>query len=172
MDRPDRPAAPVPLLHDKDFWSGLLFAAFGAAALLFGRDYPMGTPVRMGPGFFPLALGGLLLLIGLVLVVKAVLRGRGAEGRGGFGALRGPGGWARWRAAFCLTAAVLVFALAVRPLGFVLATFLTIIVAAAAGPGFHWRETPLLGLAVAGFATLLFVLLLGLPFALLPAFLR
>ncbi len=36
--------------NPKDLYSGLLFMAFGLAAVIMGRDYPMGTAVRMGPG--------------------------------------------------------------------------------------------------------------------------
>ena len=44
----------------QDFWSGLLFVGFGAVALVIGRDYAMGTAMRMGPGYFPMILAGLL----------------------------------------------------------------------------------------------------------------
>jgi TctA family transporter len=40
----------------RDFWSGILFVAFGCAGLWAGRDYPIGTLVRMGPGFFPMMM--------------------------------------------------------------------------------------------------------------------
>jgi putative tricarboxylic transport membrane protein len=33
----------------KDFWSRIMFAAFGCAGLWFGRDYIVGTAARMGP---------------------------------------------------------------------------------------------------------------------------
>jgi hypothetical protein len=55
----------------KDFWSGVIFMAFGAAALVFGRDFSLGTVSRMGPGYFPRMLGILLVVVGAISVVRA-----------------------------------------------------------------------------------------------------
>jgi hypothetical protein len=55
----------------KDFWSGIIFVAFGVAALVMGRDYSLGTVSRMGPGYFPRMLGILLIVVGAVSVVRA-----------------------------------------------------------------------------------------------------
>ncbi len=38
---------------NKDFWAGLMFAGTGAAAMFIARNYPFGTTLRMGPGYFP-----------------------------------------------------------------------------------------------------------------------
>ena len=53
------------LHHNKDFLAGLLFLTFGGLTVYFAREYPMGWIERMGPGYFPTALGGILCLIGL-----------------------------------------------------------------------------------------------------------
>ena len=50
---------------NKDVWAGLMLIAIGAAAMFFARNYPFGTALRMGPGYFPMLLGGLLILFGL-----------------------------------------------------------------------------------------------------------
>ena len=50
----------------RDFFAGVIFLSFGLCAVLVGRDYPMGTALRMGAGYFPFALF-LLLLVGLAL---------------------------------------------------------------------------------------------------------
>src|SRR5690606_24798392 len=55
----------------KDFWSGVMFLVFGLSAVLIGQDYEMGSAGRMGPGYFPVVLGGMLSLIGLVSVVRS-----------------------------------------------------------------------------------------------------
>ena len=49
----------------KDFWSGIMFLAFAAVALLAARGYSLGTAGRMGPGYFPMLLGGVLGVLGL-----------------------------------------------------------------------------------------------------------
>ena len=46
--------------HPKDFLTGLMFLLFGAAAIFFAADYPMGSSAKMGPGYFPFALGAFL----------------------------------------------------------------------------------------------------------------
>ena len=82
----------------KDFWAGLLYAGFGAAAVLIARDYGMGSSSRMGPAYFPTVLGSLLLLIGVASLVRSFfVRGRtdrrdrlegDVPGHAGDGALR------------------------------------------------------------------------------------
>jgi hypothetical protein len=51
--------------NPEDFWAGMMFIGFGLLAIIVARDYPMGSAMRMGPGYFPTWLGGLLILIGL-----------------------------------------------------------------------------------------------------------
>ena len=60
-------SAPVKLPDSKDFWSGVMLIAIGAAAVVIGRDYPFGTALRMGAGFFPLVLGAVLVLFGVLM---------------------------------------------------------------------------------------------------------
>jgi TctA family transporter len=50
----------------RDFFAGAIFLSFGLCAVFVGRDYPMGTALRMGVGYFPCVLG-LLLFVGLAL---------------------------------------------------------------------------------------------------------
>ena len=57
----------------KDFWSGIMFIAFAAVALFAARNYSLGTAVRMGPGYFPMLLGGVLAGIGAILVVRSFI---------------------------------------------------------------------------------------------------
>ena len=55
----------------KDFWSGIMFLAFAAVALLAARHYSLGSRGRMGPGYFPILLGTVLAGLGLILVVRS-----------------------------------------------------------------------------------------------------
>ena len=54
-------------LLTKDFLSGLMFVAFGLAALYFGQHLAVGTPVRMGPGYVPRMLSMILLALGVLV---------------------------------------------------------------------------------------------------------
>lgn len=60
-------------LLSKDFLSGLMFIAFGLAALHFGAKLQMGTPVRMGPGYVPHMLAYILLGLGGIISVLALV---------------------------------------------------------------------------------------------------
>ena len=55
----------------KDFWSGVMFIAFAATALLAARGYSLGAAGKMGPGYFPILLGSVLAFTGLILVVRS-----------------------------------------------------------------------------------------------------
>src|SRR5882672_8386218 len=68
------------ILNSKDFWGGLSLIAIGVAAMVIGRDYPFGSALRMGPGYFPNVLGALLTLFGLYLVVQGVRASETIEG--------------------------------------------------------------------------------------------
>lgn len=59
----------------KDFLAGLMFLAFGVAALYFGRNLAIGTAVRMGPGYIPHALAYILLALGGIISVLALVNG-------------------------------------------------------------------------------------------------
>src|ERR1700741_1293178 len=58
----------------RDLVAGLVFAAFGAAAIHFVREYPLGTAMHMGPGYFPAALGWILIAFGAFLCVRGLWR--------------------------------------------------------------------------------------------------
>src|SRR5437867_2811668 len=57
----------------KDFLSGLMFVGFGLAVLWFGRNLPVGTTVRMGPGYVPHALAYLMLILGFAITGTAMI---------------------------------------------------------------------------------------------------
>jgi len=140
----------------KDFFAGLVFLGFGAGAILIARGYPMGGAMRMGPGYFPTVLGGLLVLLGLVLVARAFwLRDEPVEA------------WA-FRPLLLVHGAVVAFALTVRPLGLVVATLALVGLSRLGGWDFRVLEVAALFLFLAALAIGLFVYGLGLPFGVWP----
>ena len=48
----------------KDFFAGLMFVAFGGAAVWMAQAYPFGNAGRMGPAYFPTLVGSLLIILG------------------------------------------------------------------------------------------------------------
>lgn len=66
--------------NQKDFLAGLMFMAFGLAAVIIASlNYQMGTAVRMGPAYFPTMLGGLLAVLGLIIFLRGFFSKRPAE---------------------------------------------------------------------------------------------
>lgn len=57
--------------NGKDFWAGLMFIAFGVGFMIVSRNYAMGTAVRMGPGYFPTVLGGMLAVLGAMVFFRS-----------------------------------------------------------------------------------------------------
>ena len=145
----------------RDQIAGLIFVAFGLAFAGTALTYDLGSALRMGPGYFPLVLGGLLVLLGLAIAAEGYMRGEGSADRANPLA----------RAALP-HAAVLVFGLSVRRLGLAPALFLAVLLAA-----FSSERTSLLAaLAMAAGLTVVCVLIfvegLGMPVPLLGPWLR
>jgi hypothetical protein len=105
----------------KDALAGTAFIVFGLGFAIGATSYEIGSPVRMGPGYVPLLLGGLLAVLGGAIVVKGFVN-----------ADREPIGPIPWRALALLGGAVVLFGLTVRPLGLVPATLIAVALAAAA----------------------------------------
>ncbi len=58
------------ITNGKDFWAGAMFIAFGLAFMYVAQSYAMGNAVRMGPAYFPTALGGLLAVLGAIIFFR------------------------------------------------------------------------------------------------------
>jgi hypothetical protein len=61
------------MLLTRDFWSGMLFAAFGIAALAFGHDLRIGSAACMGRGFVPHARDGNLPFAFRLMVLLSMM---------------------------------------------------------------------------------------------------
>jgi hypothetical protein len=129
---------------------------FGACALIVGRDYPMGTAVRMGAGYFPFALGLLLVLLGAAVCIRSLV-------------VTGPELDAfHLRPLLLILGAIGAFAATVDSIGLVAATILMTLVGAAASPESRWIEVLVLTGVLLGLSVGVFAYGLGLPFKLLP----
>src|ERR1043166_5554405 len=65
---------------NRDVWAGVMLIVTGAASVIIARDYAFGTSLRMGPGYFPSVLGGLLVLFGIYLVASGLRSNEQIEG--------------------------------------------------------------------------------------------
>ena len=141
--------------NPKDFWSGLLFLFVGGAAVLLAQKYPLGTAFKMGPGYFPTGLGGLLAVVGLLAVARSFSRpGTAIEPF-------------HWRLLLIVTGSTVVFGLLVRGGGLSVAVPVLVVATAAASVYFRWRTALVLAAGLTVLSALLFVKGLGLPIPLI-----
>jgi putative tricarboxylic transport membrane protein len=146
------------VLASKDFWSGVMLIAIGVAAIFIARDYPFGTALRMGPGYFPTVLGAILVLFGLYLVVQGMRSSDAVEGN-----------WSL-RALVIVPLSLVLFGVLMDRAGFVPALVVLIFGSAAAGTEFKLAEVALLTVVLTVFCTAVFIWGLGLPYPLLAGF--
>jgi hypothetical protein len=129
-----------------DILAGGIFVLIGGAFVVGALGYELGTPLRMGPGYFPLVVAAIVTVLGLAIVVKGLIAGEVIS----FGPVP-------WRAIAAIVLAILFFGFTVRGLGFVPASAVTALLTTMASA----RLRPLAAVAVAAgltvAATLIFV---------------
>ena len=142
--------------NPKDFYSGLLFIAFGVGAIVIGSNYALGTAARMGPGYFPRMLGILLIVLGGALALRA-LRVQGSP----------LPGW-KWRPTLIVLGSVVLFGVIVNRVGLVLSTIILILLSSAASTEFRPKEAVISGVLLAGLTVAVFVIGLKLQLPIWP----
>jgi Tripartite tricarboxylate transporter TctB family len=155
----------------KDFYSGLLFTAFGTAFVVGAQNYGMGTAAKMGPGFFPTMLGIILALIGLVVLVGSFTKG-GPDGD--------KIGTLAVKPLFFIIAANLLFGVMIGGLpsiglpamGLIVGIYVLVLVASFAGDQYKVKEVLVLATVLAAGSYLAFIKLLKLTFPIWPAFIN
>ena len=120
------------------------------------RDLAGSRGLAFGPGTAPRLFAGLLVVVGLIVTLLGIFTDGPAAGRY---ALRGP---------LLVLASVLVFAGTIKPLGVVVSTFITVLVAGAASAETRWRELIIWAAVLSAFCAFLFSYALGLPLPLWP----
>ena len=150
----------VRIRNPKDFWAGVLFALVGAAAIVLGSRYNLGTAARMGPGYFPRILGMLLIALGSAIALRG-LRTDGAA----------MPGW-RWWSTLVVLGSVVLFGLIVNHAGLALSTVILIVLASSASSEFRWKEALISGVFLAALAVGVFIIGLKLQLPIWPPFLQ
>lgn len=140
----------------RDFFAGLVFIAIAGAFIWMALGYRYGTAQRMGPGFFPIWVGGLLALIGLSVTLRSFFLNGPAIDRIGF------------RQLVVTLAAVVIFGLVLTKFGLVAAIVSLVVVGALADPASRIWETIALAIFLTAFSVGIFVYLLGLPLPVWP----
>lgn len=141
-------------LSVKDVAAGAIFIVIGAwFALTSYTDLRLGTAFRMGPGYVPLMLAGILIVLGVVIAGQGLFAGEA------------PFGSVPWRGLFFILLSPILFGLFVRPLGLVPAMALVAFVSSFASARMTVVNAVLITVALTVFCTLVFKVGLGLPMA-------
>ena len=154
----------------KDFFAGLMFLLVGLAFAWGAGSYSIGTGARMGPGYFPMVLGVLLAVLGLIVTITALV----VETPGG-----DPVGSIAWKPLVFIIAGYLVFgasigglpSIGLPPMGLIFGIFALTFVASNAGDEFKFKEVLILAIILSVFSYGAFIMLLKLQFPVWPTFL-
>jgi uncharacterized membrane protein len=114
--------------------------------------------MRMGPGYFPTVLGGILLLFGVYVLLRGVRSGEKVKGEWGY------------RPLALIAASIVLFGYLLDRAGMVPAIVAMLFVAAAAGREFRLKEVSLLAVVMTAFSVAVFSYGLKLPYPLLGGY--
>src|SRR3954464_13201458 len=131
-----------------DFFSGVMFTTVGASFAVGATTYNIGDGARMGPGYFPLMLGILLAVLGLLIVFQALVVETADGGK--------IGRWA-WKPLFFVIAANVAFgvllgglpSIGLPAMGLIIAIYALTIIASLAGEHFKLRDVLVLATILA-----------------------
>lgn len=149
-------SAAGPRRPTQDVLAGLMFTAFGAAAVVLGRDYPVGTSAQMGAGYFPMMIGGLLIVVGLAIVGTGLRQNKERFH-----------GWSA-RASIFVGLAFLLFTFVVEHGGLLITAPMCMLLAARGSTSFRIGHQLILATVATLAAALVFVWGLKIPIPLLP----
>jgi len=148
----------------KDFFSGLMFTAAGVAFAVGAQSYTVGSAARMGPGYFPLMLGIILVILGVAITFNAlVVHTEDGDKVGHF----------VWKPIIFVLGANLAFgillgglpSIGLPPMGLMLAIVVLTFIASLAGDEFKLRDVAILSvvLAIGSYVAFIWLLKLNMP---------
>ncbi|UHS58400.1 tripartite tricarboxylate transporter TctB family protein [Agrobacterium vaccinii] len=141
--------------NSRDFVGGVTMICVGLVFIWFGQELEVGNSFQMGPGYFPIMLSLILVVIGGLIIVQSLMVDAEDDE---------PEVW-NWKASSLVIAAPIGFGLLLSGLGLAPTILLLIFGVATASRYANWRHSILLGLFLAGCSVLLFTKLLSLPVA-------
>lgn len=153
----------------RDFYSGVLFSAFGVAFAWGATTYNVGSGARMGPGYFPLIVGVLIAIMGSLIAFKSlVIETEDGE----------PIGSIAWRPLGFVIGANLIFGVllggvvswGLPAMGLIAAIYALVLIAGLAGEQYSFKASLILATILAVGSYLAFVVALKLQFQVWPTF--
>jgi putative tricarboxylic transport membrane protein len=154
------------MLRRKNVLAGLMFIAIAAIGLWASRNYPVGTALRMSTGYVPRLLCWLLMGLGAVVLVQGLLETHRPEPR--LEPSPQDGVIAQLRPVVLVTVGLIAFALALEPLGLVIAILVLVVIASFATRELKLWETLAAAAGLSVLTWVIFILGLGLPIQMWP----
>ncbi len=150
-------AGPQPLTrYHIDYYGGALMLLIGLGAVFIGSTYETGNLRQMGPGFFPVAVGAVIALMGVLIALGA--RGQPVEA----GEVLAP----EWRGWICIVASIVAFVILGKHGGLLPATFAIVFISALGDRDNTVKAAALLALAMCVVCAVVFWWALQLQFPL------
>jgi putative tricarboxylic transport membrane protein len=143
------------LLGNKDFLAGIVFVLIGLLAVAVARDYPFGIAMRMGPGYFPTVLGGILILLGAWVIARGLRLADRVKGEWG------------WKPLAFIALAFVVFGLLMPRVGLLPALAAAILASAFGGREFRVKEALVLAVVMSALTAALLIVVLKMPYPLI-----
>lgn len=132
----------------KDFALGALFVLGATGLAYLSRDYALGTPREMGPGYLPLLLAGCLGVLGVLLIAQSFFGPREAAEN------------VFSRPLVVILASTTLFGLLLRPAGVIVAIVALVTGSSFAHPEHRFSHVIVFATTVAGGCVVLFAILL------------
>jgi hypothetical protein len=148
----------VKRINPKDLMGGALMLVLGLGTMWQADQYDLGSLRRMGPGFFPMALGVILAVLGVLIMLTSRKAVNGDTRKEAL-----PPEWLGW-GAICL--GIALFVILGKYGGLVPATFACVFVSALGDKRNTWRSALILGVAMSVVAAVVFRWLLMIQFPL------
>jgi hypothetical protein len=149
--------------YARDYYGGALMLLIGLGAVAQGMRYGVGTLTHMQSGFFPVALGCVLALLGVMIATSARRADTGEEAGDSTEDAAPP----EWRGWICITLGIVAFLVLGRYGGLLPATFTLVFISALGDRDNSVRTALILAAAICVVSVVVFWWALKLPFPLL-----
>ncbi len=137
-----------------------MFLAIGVIFFVGAYNYSIGSASRMGPGYFPRILGGVLAALG------AIIAAVGLKNQADWAKTEGIG-WT-WKPVIILTVAVVLFGALLQPVGMIASIVLLTMISGIAAHDKNYRELAMITVIMCVFCAAVFVWGLKLQMKLFP----
>ena len=152
--------------NQKDFWSGVLLGGAGFSVIWGAFAYEIGVASQMGPGFFPILVGAITVILSGILIVRSL----SMNDLSASSADQAPESQWSWRSLFWIIVPIILFGVHLNVIGIFFSIFLLVLMSSWASTDFHLKTAIVLSIVLMIISGFIFVWGLSLEFRLWPSF--